>query len=178
MWCMTRKILEDRPADSLKKRVHYNFTDKHPHPTGRDGVFYIHVDKKTWFATNPKFFDPQWTVLYKMMEGLSSKDYWDAYKNEDIANREAVRKTGWVEVDPAMRYVHEYLNVYGIDDCLSKENYFLYLLAIMDKRAGKRRVKKILAGVDEEPQWIRRFILLRGEAEGLMPSGLGRPQCE
>lgn len=57
MWTKTRKALESRLADWLKKRVSYNFavysTNKYKYYMEMN-VFYIQVDKKVWFASNPK----------------------------------------------------------------------------------------------------------------------------
>ena len=50
---------------------------------------------------------------------------------------------------------------------VNSENCFIRLLAFLDKRLGKRRLKTLLDGVGEEPEWLRGWLLLRAEAEGL-----------
>ena len=39
--------------------------------------------------------------------------------------------------------IHIYLNFASIDACLSKEDYFLRLLVIFERRVGKRQIKEI-----------------------------------
>lgn len=60
------------------------------------------------------------------------------------------------------------MNICSIDDCMSGKNYFLYMLGILDRRLGKRRIEKLLQDIYNEPEWIRKFILLRAETEGLI----------
>lgn len=169
MWSKTRKALTDRLADNLKKRVSYSFaeylTNYHELP-----VFYIRVDNKTWFSSDLICFNVACGVQNKLMEALPPEmSYHEKYAlTERKASEITIRNTGFVDVDTIMKYIHEYLNVLSIDECLSGENYFHYLLAILDRRVGKRRIKAILDNIENEPEWIRRFILLRAEAENLI----------
>ena len=40
-------------------------------------------------------------------------------------------------------------------------NYFIRLLAVLDARLGKRRVKALADNIDNEPEWFRKWIMLR-----------------
>lgn len=44
------------------------------------------------------------------------------------------------------------------------------MLAIMDRRIGKRSIKKLLDNIENEPLWIKKYIYLRAGAEGLIPT--------
>lgn len=60
MWSKTKKALESRLVDGLKDRVYYTFAKHTYHDNCWDYVypiFYIRVDKETWFATNDKWFE-------------------------------------------------------------------------------------------------------------------------
>lgn len=169
MWSKTRRALTDRLADNLKKRVSYSFaeylTNYHELP-----VFFIRVDKKTWFISDLNFYNIAWSTQNKLMKALPPEmSYNEKYAlTERIASEITIRNTGFADIDTIMKYIHEYLNELSIDECLSGENCFHYLLAILDRRVGKRRVKAILDNIENEPEWIRRFILLRAEVENLI----------
>ncbi len=157
-WTKTRQALESRLADCLKKRVSYAFAVHHSKRYIRSidmPVFYLRVDKQTWFASNQEFY----TVLAQLSLNHNSNE------NADFS---AVCQSGYVDVDRVMKYVHQYLNVYSVSDCLESGNYFLYMLAILDRRLGKRRLRKIMENIEHEPVWIRKYIQLRAEAEGMV----------
>ena len=50
----------------------------------------------------------------------------------------------------------------------SNPKYFIRLLAVLDARLGKRKVKALVDNINNEPEWIKRWILLR--ADLLMPN--------
>lgn len=66
-----------------------------------------------------------------------------------------------------MLCIHKYLNVYSVRECLNSENYILELLAVLDRKIGKRTVKQLADKISTEPEWFRKFILLRAESEGI-----------
>lgn len=82
MWSKTRKALMDRMADSLKKRVRYNFevyTTKKCRWWSETPAFYIHVDDELWFATNPQYYWKQTEYLSKNVDrSLPCHEYWEA----------------------------------------------------------------------------------------------------
>ncbi len=160
MWSKTRQILKERLADSLKGRVDYHYDVYHDarskvkrdwHTTEMH-VLSIIVDGDAWFCTNPKFY------RIKYQKGNSKTD------------EEIIRETGIVGniwgLD-ASWYIHHYLNVLSADKSLTDDNYFIRLLAVLDGRIGKRRLRPLLDNIDNEPEWFRKWIRLRCEAEGL-----------
>lgn len=62
-------------------------------------------------------------------------------------------------------YIHEYLNVYNAKECLDSGNYILKMLAVLDRRVGKRTIRRLADGIADEPGWLRKFIILRAEGE-------------
>jgi len=81
---------------------------------------------------------------------------------------EILRETGFVQTGPdfydndALKYIHDYLNVLPYEGSLQSENYFIRLLVLLDRRLGKRRLKKILENIKLEPEWSRKWVMLRG----------------
>ena len=150
MWSKTRQILESRVADDLKGRVRYRWDvyrmDGHC-PT-ECHVMSIFVDGECWFHTNQRF----WDVKY----GSKPEP-----KDNDI-----IRETGLVENywgDTVSKYIHQFLNVLSIDEAIAHDNYFIRLLAVLDARLGRRRIKVLADNIDNEPEWVRKWIMLRAE---------------
>ena len=170
MWSKTRQILKSKLADSLKDRVDYHYdvyqTDKcrkiKAHWRWRCSemhVFSIIVDGEAWLCTNPNFYYEQ-----------RSRMHYDAEEWERATN-DAIRETGLIYggfwETYATDYIHPYLNELSIDEAFTHDNYFIRLLAVLDKRVGKRRLRPLLDNIENEPEWFRKWIRLRCEAEGL-----------
>ena len=49
----------------------------------------------------------------------------------------------------------------SIDEAIAHDNYFIRLLAVLDARLGKRRIKALAGNIGNEPEWFRKWILLR-----------------
>ena len=158
MWSKTRQVLESRLADDLKGRVcyHYDVYRGKKHPVKRDWyseahVISILVDGTPWFCTNQGF----WIEKYKC--------YKPEPKDIDI-----IRETGKVPCEDgmyALEYIHQFLNVLSIDEAIAHDNYFIRLLAVLDARLGKRRIKALADNIENEPEWFRKWILLRAGTE-------------
>jgi len=171
MWSKTKKALMDRMADSLKKRVRYNFevyTTNKCRWWSETPVFYIHVDDELWFATNPQYYWKQTEYLNKNVDtSLPYHEYWETCARTLPDADSYASEYGLMDVYNMVLYIHEYLNVYNVKECLDSGNYILKILAVLDKRIGKRTVKKLVENITNEPEWFRKFIILRAESEGL-----------
>ncbi|MDE6034594.1 MAG: hypothetical protein K2G36_01610 [Ruminococcus sp.] len=164
MWSKTKKALENRLAECLRDRVYYTFA-RHIyydyHWSYHFPIFYIRVDKETWFATNP-----QWNYKVKEYNRIT-RNY---QKAVDMATKEmgTLDMFGYTDDDYLMEMVHNYLNVYTIDECMNHGNYFYRILAVLDRRTGKRKIKALLDNIDNEPEWFRKYITLRATAQNII----------
>lgn len=150
MWSKTKQVLESRLPEDLKGRVKYNYA------VYRNGgsecqAFSILVDGKTWFCTDPRF----WEELY--CNTPSEVRYKDGTEL-DIIKRTGYVPNSWGE---AMKYVHDFLNVFSIEESIANNNYFIRMLALLDSRLGKRRIRKIAENAKDEPEWFKKWIELR-----------------
>lgn len=147
MWSKTKQVLESRLPEDLKGRVKYNY-DVYRDGSTEIQVFSIIVDGEVWFHTNPKF----WDELYKPHPNCCTANEMDV-----------IWRSGYVEncYGSAMKYVHDFLNVLSIEDSATNENYFIRLLALLDSRLGKRRIRKMAQYIDQEPEWFKKWIRLR-----------------
>ena len=50
---------------------------------------------------------------------------------------------------------------------IGDNNPFIRMLAVLDRRTGKRALQKIKLTIDEQPQWMQTFYKLRLDAEGI-----------
>lgn len=159
MWSKTKQALESRLAEGLKGRVSYHYdvyrTKKCKEKPWWGGstmhVLSILVDGTPWFCSNPMFFREKYG------------------KHPMPPDEEIIRETGWVACEwgrPATGYIHQYLNVLSIEEAIAHENYFIRLLAVLDARLGKRKIKELADNVANEPEWFRKWILLRARGTG------------
>jgi len=145
MWSKTKQTLESRLPEDLKGRVKYHY-DVYRDGSSEIQSMSIRVDGDVWFCTDPRY----WTELYKI-----------DYRGRN--GLEVIKNTGYVgnSWGEAMKYVHQFLNVLSIDEAIASENYFIRMLALLDSRLGKRRIRKLAEHVEEEPEWFRKWIMLR-----------------
>ncbi len=65
----------------------------------------------------------------------------------------------------------------SIADALVHKDFIIRVLAILDRRVGKRTLQRLVQEDDWNgyPQWVRRFYMLRFEAEGIAYEDKPRP---
>ena len=148
MWSKTKQTLENRLPEDLKGRVKYQY-DVYRDGSSEIQAMSIRVDGEVWFCTNPKMYN----IVYPVSWGGPGS----------LTLEEAIKKSGYVDNSwgEAMKYVHQFLNVLSIDEAIVSDNYFIRLLAMLDARLGKRRIRKIAEHIENEPEWFRKWIGLR-----------------
>lgn len=150
MWSKTKQVLENRLPEDLKGRVKYQY-DVYRDGSSQIQSFSIIVDGIPWFCTNPKFFDELYNNTPAEIRYKEGTDL-------DIIKRTGYVPNSWGE---AMKYVHQFLNELSIDDAISSDNYFIRMLALLDSRMGKRRARLLANSIATEPEWFRKWIMLR-----------------
>lgn len=168
-WIKAQKELESRLADCLKERVCYNWDmtlfDDFRYIMKK---FYIVVDGKTWFETNNKLWNDK--VLEYGSQHTTPKyndTFWLTSEARHYGVIMAIKETGTISLFMTEDIIQKYLNIYKIDKCLNNENYFFRVLAVLDHRTGRRKIKKLLENIDNEPEWFRKYITLRAEAQNI-----------
>lgn len=168
MWSKTRQVLKEKLANSLKDRIdfHYDFYRiKNPVYLDLNGyrVFSILVDGKMEFRTTCKCYENCWKKVQQENRYHISQ--------EDMERE--IRENGNVGADPdadgdgnVHGYLHEYMQM-NIDDAFNSKNYFIKMLALLDKRVGKRRLEKLIDNIENEPEWFKKWIMIRCDAEGI-----------
>lgn len=54
-----------------------------------------------------------------------------------------------------------------IEASLYGENPLARMYAVLDRRTGKRRLKRLAGRINEEPEWLQQFYLIRLQTEGI-----------
>lgn len=175
MWSKTRKRLNNLLAGSLKGRLVYNHevytTNKYKYNSEMH-VFYIYLDKQIIFATNPLGEEKYSGEISNMLKKVDKNEEFILYKALEKLHYSALSKsiyeTGYISIQPLMKYLHKYIYTISIDEALTSENYIYHIFAIFDRRLGKRRLIEIVKNVDTEPEWFRKYVIIRAKAEGMI----------
>ena len=158
-WSGMRKYLEkEMLAESLKGRVRYWCTT---YP-GMDGcrVFEICIDDvyKKQFA---------WDTLYADMlkKKIDDSDItWSSMMHYVDENSVELRDVHICKdfCDALADYRNQDIKV-----SIQSDNPIVRMFAILDRRVGKRTLEKLKDTLDEQPEWLKQFYILRFKSENL-----------
>ncbi|NLC65536.1 MAG: hypothetical protein GX752_01180 [Clostridium sp.] len=176
-WSGLRKELEkDYLCESLKGRVQYFLTHYHKAPD-KLGRFAIRIDGKEVLMANPydyyvKGYSNQEDILKEQMkiparEWTGNETLYDEEnkKAEEIVHKMAIND-GVFDIYDILSSIDEYKNT-AINKSISSENPIIRMFAVMDRRIGKRTLKKLIGEVKKQPHWLQFFYNLRLESEGI-----------
>lgn len=80
----------------------------------------------------------------------------------------AALEKGMLDSQIVLFTAHRFINS-PIEASLYGENPLARMYALLDRRTGKRRLKQLVGRINEEPEWLQRFYLIRLQTEGVMP---------
>ena len=66
----------------------------------------------------------------------------------------------------------------NIEESMNSDNPLVRILALLDRRLGKRRLLAMRSEMEKELSWVRAFYVIRMQAEGLMETDEGIPPAE
>lgn len=174
-WSGLKKELEEKfLCESLRGRVHYFLT--HYHDAHDDyGRFCVRVDKNEYAKANPfAYYVKGYYKLECRTKGeLDVPDReWtgDGYlyneENEAIEDKiiEMSINNGDFDICDVTEAIREYKGL-PIEKSIASENPIIRMFAIMDRRIGKRTLKKLADQVDIQPNWLQFFYKLRLDSE-------------
>ncbi len=162
-WSGMRKYLEEEMlAECLKGRIRYGCTSY----KGMDDckVFEICIDGKavkrfSWETVNTYFINngfKQNSDPFGKMEYWA--EFWDLLDNTPISERTEYTDGEFCDA------LKEYRNQ-DVQKSISSENPLVMMVAILDRRIGKRTLLSIKPLMDSEPRWLRQFYEFRTDAE-------------
>lgn len=140
-WSGIRKRLEeDLLCEKLRGRVKYFITRYRESHDGELSRFAISIDNN------------------QIISG--SGNWWDDFTINDINQGNFTTRNFSEALD---FYLHN-----PIENSITSDNGLIRLLAILDRRIGKRTLDRLKDTVSEQPEWLRPFYTLRLKAEGLL----------
>ena len=176
-WSGVRKELEENfICDSLKGRVKYFITHYHNAPD-KYGRVCIRVDNKEVLHGNPYDFyvkgyhSKENEIKNKLnipdREFVGNSYLYDK-ENEIVEDmvREMACNDGVFEIYDFTDAIYEYKNS-NIINSINSENMLVRMLAVMDRRVGKRTLFKLANEIHKQPDWLKFFYKLRLDAEGI-----------
>ncbi len=162
-WSGMRKYLEQNMlADSLRGRIRYGCTTY----VGMDGchIFEICIDniqakRFSWETVNTYFIDNGYTQNpHPSGIGEYWAEFWSLLDKYPLDKRTEYTDEEFCEA------LEEYRNK-DIQDSMNSFNPLVRMFAVLDRRIGKRTLTKIYGTLNEQPEWLRQFYVLRFEAE-------------
>lgn len=189
-WSKTKQQLESFICDGLKGRVEYRST-AYKYASDKSGKCYITVDKKEVFAMSEKKSIVTWYKLEQEIKKDSSiqvqvtdyeiqavrKELGDSIpvdRLEVIAkNRkqsEVAKQIMTAQVMLSKSDFYQAANGFlssSIDNCINGNDIILNILALIDRRVGKKRLRDLRFSIEMKHPIVQYFYKLRCEVEGI-----------
>lgn len=170
-----KRLEEDLLCDALKGRVKY-FITKYNNALDESGRVAIIVDGREVIHGSIYRFYKGYRELEEKIKGELGipRRYWNGKRivNDDINSEvedyiERIRlNEGIFSVWQFTDAVRIFLNS-SIKESLVSENPLVRLLAVVDRRVGKRTLLKLKDSVQQQPEWLQYFYKLRLQAESI-----------
>lgn len=167
MWSQMKRKLESFICDSLKDRVSY-FMTMYRGVHDQEGRACIIVDEKEVLNC----CETAWAVSCgkKVGELKASPEYENKYDSPYLAWTEAcdiVREKDVYRTLEFMKAAAFYLDK-SIEECLRSKDNLVLVMALMDRRTGKRTLVKLRDDILNRGSVVEYFYRLRCEAEGMI----------
>lgn len=165
LWSKLKKRLDSLICDSLKGRVNFTVTN-YRRAHDQMGRAFVTVDKKEVLNMCTITSDIRLHRKDRELHRLNEMGYDDPGINREIGvtAHELVKKEGIYAQYDFYDSVEEFLNL-PIDQALKSEDMVVKILALIDRRAGKRTLIKLRESIENELEIIQYFYNLRCEAE-------------
>ena len=157
---MRQKLEQEYLAESLKGRLTYFVTAYHAMHDGDEGRVAVRLDGNEILKSN--FFE-RFAEMWKRYDAMQ--------KDPDITD--AWRKSASQAIESGAFYQNDFYRAFhaldnqSITESLSSENALVRMLALLDRRTGKRTLAKLRDRMASEPQWLQMIYYIRLEAEGM-----------
>jgi len=158
-WGTLKKWLENNTCDEMKNRISFFLTRYHKvHDSYGRAAIKVDGEERVIFS---------WTEMQKQESDRSELWAQEGKTEYDLDKYEKMMKSDW---DKQCTYCEwDFLSAVlsfrkmSIQDALNSDDFIIKILAIIDKRVGKRTLKKIEDSKDylQYPDWVKQFYLLR-----------------
>jgi hypothetical protein len=165
LWSKLKKRLDSLVCDSLRGRVNFTVTN-YRRAHDQLGRAFVTVDKKEVLNMCTITSDIRLHRKGRELHRLNEIGYDDPGINREIGvtAHELVKKEGIYAQYDFYDSVEEFLNL-PIDQALKSEDMVVKILALIDRRVGKRTLIKLRESIKNDLEIIQYFYNLRCEAE-------------
>jgi len=166
MWSATKKKLESLTCSSLKNRVRFfvtNYTDAHDQ-CGRACI--LVDDKEMYNMCNYKYQVETYDIVQKL---INDENYIPKYESEYSANYEAEEMAAISNIYGSWHFFEALISYFNnpIGESLHSDNEIIKSLALIDRRVGKRTLRKLSEMMDSQTDMVKYFYRLRCDADGM-----------
>lgn len=169
-WSKVKKQLKDFTCDALKDRVDFqviNYRKAHD----QLGRAVITVDKKEMLSmctilAERATYERDWEISERAQIPYDCEDR-ELILQINIQAHEEVKAEGILAQYDFFDALEIYLNA-PIEDSLGSEDIIVKLFALLDRRVGKRTLRKLKGTLENKHESIQYFFKLRCEAEGII----------
>jgi hypothetical protein len=157
-WAEVRKKLEQELlCDSLKGRVRY-FATRYRKSHDGIGRVCVLVDEKEIINMPFSIENERYAETHRRKKDETDRSLYEIH--EKVC--EGFAENGLFYPGDFGSALDEFLSS-NIMDALHSENYLVRMLAIMNRRTGKRTLEKIKPAISGLPEWLQYFYFLRLE---------------
>lgn len=164
-WSGMRKYLEhEMLAECLQGRIRYVCTTYVGMDDFKVFEFYLEsngVKRFSWETVNTYFIN---NGLKRDGNSVGETEYWNGF-HKLLAHTPLTERTEYTDGE-FCDALNEYRNQ-DVQTSIHSDNPLVRMFAVLDRRIGKRTLNSIKASLDEQPQWLKIFYLLRLEAQGV-----------
>ncbi|MBD5111867.1 MAG: hypothetical protein HDT42_04945 [Ruminococcaceae bacterium] len=158
-WSGVRKRLEeDLLAECLRGRIQY-FCTSYSKYFDHNGRVAVRFDGREIFKSDYSDFYAGYDMHDIKLRKFKGNKRWKMAYNAALHDGHFDQKCFYS--------AYREFNIHSISESLNSENAIVRMLAILDRRVGKRQLLKLVDKVDKEPEWLRQFYIIRLEGEGI-----------
>ena len=164
-WSGIRNKLEnDYLCPALRGHIKY-FATSYSKSADHEGRAAIRVDGVEVLRSNYYAYEQNYWNRYQALrrEGIGQDDRTAPFR---LAH-EGTLNDGCFDNGFFYEAFHEFDNQ-SIEKSLVSKNPLVRILALLDRRLGKRRLLALEESMEQELDWVRAFYVIRMQAEGLM----------
>ena len=160
-WAETRKLLEqDLLCEPLRGRVRY-FATRYRGAHDQGGRVCVVVDGKEIINMPFVMEDKRYAEVYRRWPGSGKSRGQLLGEVEEDFSKQGLYEPG------DFKYALERFLTNDITKSLQSGDWLVRMLAIMDRRVGKRTLEKLKPTVGQLPEWLQFFYRLRIESENV-----------
>lgn len=147
-------------AQSLQGRLRFFCTRSHGYDDEIECIIVKFDGKEILRTTHNKYWE-KWQEKKKVFcERYGIDTYFNVLEGNII-------NSGSFLIRHLYKAAHDYLNQ-SIERSLTDENALVRMFAVLDRRVGKRRLKQFAGRINEEPEWLQQFYLIRLQSEAVL----------